>query len=80
MLIWSVAVVGLVIVGFGTGITVSASVAVPVPPPLLALRMTLNEPVAIGVPEIRPVAELTARPPGRLVAPKLVGLLVAVIW
>jgi hypothetical protein len=34
---------------------VSARVAVPVPPALVAERPTLNEPGAVGVPEITPV-------------------------
>jgi hypothetical protein len=58
---------------------VIASVAVPVPDALVALIETFELPVAVGVPEIRPV-ELTVRPAGRPVAPKLVGELVAVIW
>ena len=58
---------------------VKVRLAVPVPLLLLALNPTVDVPAAVGVPEIRPVAELTERPLGRLVAPKLVGELVAVI-
>ena len=50
------------------------------PPALVAERFTLNDPEAVGVPEMRPVAVLIARPGGRPLAPKLVGELVAVIW
>ncbi len=34
----------------------------------------------VGVPEMRPLEVLTESPGGRAVAPKVVGLLVAVIW
>lgn len=57
---------------------VSVSVALPVPPPLLALNATIEVPAAVGVPEITP-AELTDKPAGNPVAPKLVGELVAVV-
>ena len=56
------------------------SVAVPVPPAFVALIVTLVLPVAVGVPETAPVLVLTLKPAGNPVAPKLVGLLVAVIW
>ena len=62
------------------GLIVNTSVAVPVPPPLVAPKVTLVVPPAVGVPEIRPVDILTDRPAGSGLAPKLVGLLVAVIW
>ena len=55
-------------------------VAVAVEVALVALIVTVNVPCPIGVPEMRPVEALTARPGGRPVAPKLVGLFVAVIW
>jgi hypothetical protein len=58
---------------------VNVSVAVPVPPLLVALRVTVEVPAALGVPEIRPVDVFTDNPPGRPVAEKLVGLFVAVI-
>jgi hypothetical protein len=49
--------------------------------PLLAVMVTLVVPVAVGVPEIKPVLVFTDRPAGsRPVTLKLVGLLVAVIW
>ena len=54
--------------------------AVPVPLLLVARNATEDVADVVGVPEIKPVAELTERPLGRLVAPKLVGELVAVIW
>ena len=59
--------------------TVRLSVAVPVPPLLVALRATLNAPADAGVPEITPVPASTASPAGSPLAPKLVGLFVAVI-
>ena len=52
----------------------------PVPALLVALTATLEVPVAVGVPEIRPVLVFTVRPAGKPVALKLVGELVAVIW
>src|SRR2546422_1252056 len=61
------------------GVIVTASVWVPVPPALVALRVTVEAPAVVGVPEMRPVVALSARPAGNPVAPKLVGLLVAVI-
>jgi hypothetical protein len=65
--------------GFAT-VTVSARVAVPVPEEFVAPIVTLEVPVAVGVPVIRPVVVLTDRPAGRPVALKLVGVLDAVIW
>jgi hypothetical protein len=53
--------------------------AVPVPPLFAALNVTLNVPEAVAVPEMRPLEALTSRPEGKPLAPKLVGLLVAVI-
>ena len=56
-------------------------VAVPVPPAFVALIVTVYVPAVVGVPEIRPVAGSKVRPGGSVpVTPKLVGLLVAVIW
>ena len=46
---------------------------------LVALIATFLAPVAVGVPEITPVAVFTANPAGRFVALKLVGVFVAVI-
>jgi len=54
-------------------------VAWPVPLLLVAPNVTVEVPAAVGVPEIKPVPLFTVRPTGRLVAPKLVGELVAVI-
>lgn len=73
------AVSALVMTGFAT-VTVSARVAVPVPEEFVAPIVTLEVPVAVGVPVIRPVVVLTDRPAGRPVALKLVGVLDAVIW
>jgi len=49
---------------------VRVNVAVPVPPLLVALRVTLKIPTAVGVPEIRPVTVLTDNPAGNPVACK----------
>jgi hypothetical protein len=64
----------------GTAVTVSVRVAVPVPAVFVALSVIVETPPAVGVPEIRPVVVFTVRPAGSPVAPKLVGLLLAVIW
>jgi len=53
------------------------NVAVPVPAALVALRDTVNTPALGGVPE-RTAPDLDSQD-GRLVALKLVGLLLAVI-
>ena len=58
---------------------VRVRVAVPVPVTLVAPRVTLEVPAAVGMPLIAPVEGLTERPAGRPVALKLVGELVAVI-
>ena len=60
--------------------TVMTSVAEPAPPALIALRVTLVVPVALGVPVMAPLLVLTFKPAGSPVALKLVGLLLAVIW
>src|SRR2546427_12983389 len=52
------------------GVIVTASVWVPVPPTLVALRVTVEAPAVVGVPERSPVAALSARPAGNPVAPK----------
>ena len=65
--------------GAGGALTVSVSVPVPVPPALVALRAIMNVPAAVGVPEMTPVVALSAKPVGKPVAPKLVGLFKAVI-
>ena len=59
---------------------VSVRVALPVPLALVALNVTVDVPAVVGVPEINPVVVLTDNPPGSPVAPKLVGVFVAVIW
>jgi hypothetical protein len=60
---------------------VNVSVAVPVPTLLVALSDTVDVPaVPVGVPEITPVLVLTDKPAGNPVAPKPLGVLVAVIW
>ena len=63
----------------GAGLIVNVNVALPVPPAFVALNVTVEVPVPVGVPEINPVLLLTDRPVGNPVAPKLVGLFVAVI-
>src|SRR5438309_12035534 len=57
----------------GAAVIVTASVWVPVPPALVALRVTVEAPALVGVPEMSPVVALSARPAGNPVAPKLVG-------
>ena len=44
-----------------------------------AVKVTLNTPSAVGVPEITPVPVLSVSPGGNPVAPKTVGLLLAVM-
>ena len=61
------------------GLIINLRFLVPVPPELVALRATLKVPEDVRVPEIKPVVVLTDTPGGRPVAPKLVGLLVAVM-
>ena len=73
-----VAVPALEMTGAG-GLIVRVSVLVPVPPPLVALKLTLEVPAVVGVPEIKPVVVLTVRPAGSPVALKLVGEFEAVI-
>ena len=68
------------ITGSGGRATIIDNMAVPVPPVLMALMVAVNVPLTVGVPEISPVDALTPKPGGRLAAPKLVGLLMAVIW
>jgi hypothetical protein len=61
-----------------SGAMVKVKVAVPVPALLVALKVTMDVPAVVGVPEINPVAVLMESPAGNPLAPKLVGLLVAV--
>ena len=64
----------------GRALRVITRVAVPVPVELVAERVTLKVPAAtLGVPEITPVLVLMERPPGRPVALKEVGELLALI-
>jgi hypothetical protein len=61
---------GLIELVVGTGLPiVNVSGPVPVPLALVALRVTLNTPTTVGVPEIKPVAVLTVKPAGNGVAP-----------
>ena len=62
------AVVALVMAGAG-GLMVRASVAVPVPPALVALSVTDEVPLVVGVPEIRPLLVFTESPAGSPEAP-----------
>jgi hypothetical protein len=65
--------------GWLAALIVNVSVAVPVPPALVALSVTLDVPVVVGVPDITPLDVITDSPAGNPVALKLVGLLLAVI-
>jgi len=63
-----VAVSALVMTGAG-GLIVKVNVALPVPLALVALIVTLYVPGVAAVPEIKPVAVLTAKPAGSGAAP-----------
>jgi len=64
----------------GAGLlTLMLRVALPVPPALVALIAMLAVLAVSGMPVIKPVAALSVSQLGSPVAPKLVGLLVAVI-
>ena len=68
-------------VGVGVGLRmVNVSIAVPVPLPLVALRVMLNVPVTVGVPEIKPVIGFTVKPAGKGAAPHVLIAWSAVIW
>ena len=75
---------GAVTVGGGGGGSATAmdsfNAAVPVPEPFLAESVIVKMPVTVGVPEMTPDVVFTDKPAGSPVAPKLVGLFVAVIW
>ena len=58
---------------------VNVRVRLPVPPALVAPSVTVETAAEAGVPEIKPVEVLIDKPPGKPVALKLVGELVAVI-
>ena len=49
------------------------------PPAFVALTVTLKFPFVVGVPDIAPVLVFTVSPEGNPLAPKLVGLLLAVM-
>ncbi len=59
--------VALVITGAAL-VIVRLRVALPVPPVLVAPSVTVEVPAAVAVPEIKPVAVLTDKPAGKLVA------------
>ena len=64
----------------GAALRVITRMAVPVPVELVAERVTLKVPAAtLGVPEMRPLVVLMESPPGRPVALKEVGELLALI-
>jgi hypothetical protein len=75
----ALAVVALVMTG-AARLMVSVRVAVPVPPLLVALRLTVDVPAAVGDPEISPVVLANVKPVGKPMALKLVGAFVAAIW
>ena len=52
----------------GGATIVNVTVAEPVPTLLVALKITLKVPEAVGVPEIKPDAVFTVRPAGSPVA------------
>ena len=68
-----------VMLGVATAAMVMVTICVPVPPPLVAVTVAVDDPAAEGVPVINPVPPATLRPKGNPVAPKLVGVFVAVI-
>ena len=59
--------------------TVSVRAADAVPAEFVALIEMFVTAAVVGVPEIKPVVVFTARPAGKLVAPKEVGVPLAVI-
>ena len=61
------------------GTTVRVKLAVPVPPALMPEIVTVVTPEEVGLPEMIPDVESKLNPAGRLTAPKVVGLLDAVI-
>ena len=54
--------------------TVRANTAVPVPAPFVQVRLMVNAPGLVGIPEMFPVLAFRDRPWGRALAVKLVGL------
>ena len=73
------AVVALVMTGVA-GHDGNGQRKLPVPPRVgRAEAHGMDTPAAVGIPEITPVAGSTLRPAGKPLAPKLVGLWLAVI-
>ena len=72
--------VGLSELIVGTALIVSVSGPVPVPLPLVALRVMLNVPATVGVPEIKPVEVFKVKPAGNGTAPHVLIAWSAVIW
>src|SRR5204862_91039 len=64
----------------GPNVMLKVTPRLPVPVPLVANTVALNVPVAVGVPEMRPVAVFTVTPGGSPLALYDVGAYVAVIW
>ena len=60
--------------------TSPSDTAVLVPPALVAVRLTVNVPAAVGVPVIAPVLVFRLRPLGSPLAAYDVGLLLATTW
>ena len=73
------AVLALVMTGAPSAILIVTAI-LPVPLALVADTEELYDPSAVGVPETKPVLVSTLRPGGKAEAPKLAGLLLAVIW
>jgi hypothetical protein len=76
----ALAQVGLSELIVGGAPIVNVSGPVPVPLPLVALRVMLNTPTAVGVPEIKPVDVFTVKPAGNGAAPHVLIAWSAVIW
>ena len=66
----SVVAPGALITGTALGLTVKATARSPLPAALLALKVALNNPLWVGVPETLPLAVLNASPGGKLPATK----------
>jgi len=76
----AVAQIGLSEPTVGTALMVNVSGPVPVPLPLVALRVMLNVPATVGVPEIKPVEVFKVKPAGNGTAPHVLIAWSAVIW
>ena len=70
--------VALVITGVPRVMVIASVTAELIPVALVAVRLTLVIPTAVGVPEIKPVAAFNVTPAGNGLAVKLVGVFVAV--